>query len=112
MSSKYDINTLLEEDEDVLEYARDVMYVYKHMTKMSSDLPDPSPSQLGLFEWVQNPEFKEKFYGQILPKAQDTLAKAKKTADPEATILEERRAVKDLRLILADAIEESKEITA
>lgn len=101
-----------EEDDDILSYARDVMYVYKHMTKMSSDLPNPTPAQMGLFEWVQNPEYREKFYQTMLPKAQETLFKAKKTEDPETAILEERRNIGGLKVLLAEAIEDSQKITA
>lgn len=101
-----------DDDDDILSYARDVMYVYKHMTKGSHELPDPTPAQKGLFDWVQNPEYKEKFYQTMLPKAQETLLKAKKTEDPETAIVEERRAIAGLKLLLAEAIEESQQITA
>lgn len=100
------------DEDDILSYARDVMYVYKHMTKMSSELPDPTPSQMGLFEWVQNPEYREKFYQTVLPKAQDVLVKAKKTEDPESGVAEERQQIGILKSLLAEAIAESAEITA
>lgn len=101
-----------EDDDDLLSFARDVMYVYKHMTKMSSDLPNPTPAQMGLFEWVQNPEYKEKFYQGMLPKAQEALIKAKKTEDPESAIYEERQQIAILKVQLSEALEEAAGITA
>jgi hypothetical protein len=101
-----------EDDDDLLSFARDVMYVYKHMTKMSCDLPNPTPAQMGLFEWVQNPEYKEKFYQGMLPKAQEALIKAKKTEDPESAIYEERQQIAILKVQLSEALEEAAGITA
>ncbi len=112
MSDAFNTDVLLEEDEDIISYARDVMYVYKHISAMSSDLPNPTSAQKGLWEWATNPENKEKFFSTILPKAQDTIIKQKKTEDPDAQIVDERRAIKDLKVLLAEAVEDSQKITA
>ena len=92
-----------------LEYAHDVMEVYKHIQRGFGDQEGVTQSQHALLDWALNPENKKEFFKTIVPKAAEIIAKAEGGDEAfDGLIKGERKAIAELQLELASAVEASK----
>jgi hypothetical protein len=96
---------------DDLVWAREVLTVYKYQGRRMNGRKFSSSCK-SLHEWSENPENKDKFLSQMVPKATDILAKNRKNDDPDAVLESEKRSISELQGILKEAIEESEHVSA
>lgn len=92
-----------------LQWAEDVMEVYKHIQRGFGDKENVTEAQHAMLDWATNPENKKIFFKEFVPKAADMLSKGEGD-DPalDGLLQGERKAIAELQLALADAVEASK----
>ncbi len=95
---------------DELQYAKDVLWVWKHVGESKEDLAeldDLTASRLVLHDWIGTPEGREALLKTILPKAQDALIKAKASKDPDSIVEKETKSIASLKEFIMDVVSES-----
>jgi len=93
-----------------LQWAEEVMEVYRALGSLPGNRAFSSPSARYLFEHVQGGEEEMKFINQTVPKAAEMLAKHKPTDLDSVFVEVDKGTLSDLQKCLLDAIEESKGI--
>jgi hypothetical protein len=94
---------------DELEHARNVMFVNKNLGRKLSERRAGSAAVRIMHDWASNPENQEKWYSVIVPKAVDTLQKAKReSTDDDKIVAIERKGIDELKQILGEAIAQSQ----
>lgn len=101
-------NDQLEDDD--LQLARDALLVYRHLGTAAGRRKLGSPSAKVLFDWASSPENLTDFLKNIVPKAQDTIAKHRRVNAEDAVVQAEKKPVAELKAFLFAAIEESQKI--
>ena len=93
-----------------LQWAEEVMEVYRALGSLPGNRAFSSPSARYLFEQIAKGDEEYKFVSQVVPKAAEMLAKLK-PADLDAAFVEiDRRTLSDLQKCLLDAVAASKDI--
>ena len=93
-----------------LQWAEEVMEVYRALGSLPGNRAFSSPSAQYLFEQIAKGDEEYKFVSQVVPKAAEMLAKLK-PADLDAAFVEiDRRTLSDLQKCLLDAVAASKDI--
>lgn len=99
------------EDDDMLTYAKDVMYAYKNLDNTEMWQANATPSQKSLLDFLGNPQHRMVFFKEMLPKAQEAIIKARNGRDPDEIGIQERRGIADLRSLLKEHLAAADKIT-
>lgn len=102
---------MVQEDDDILTYAKDVMYAYKNLDNTEMWQANATPSQKSLLDWLGNQQNRSTFFKDMLPKAQEAIIKARNGRDPDEIGAQERRGIADLRNLLREHLAEADKIT-
>lgn len=98
--------------ESDLQWAMDVMTAYRYLgqTVKTEDL-EGSTSARFMWNWASSPGNADKFLQQTVPKATEILAKHRGTEQNDVVATIEKKTIIDLKLRLAEAVEDSRKVT-
>lgn len=98
----------MSQNEKDLQYAFEVLEVYRSLGDMSSECNFRTSSAKKLYEWASNEPNQEKFFSQMVPKATELIQKHRETETPDEIVKAENKSIAELRVILLEEVEKSR----